>query len=246
MVQVIPTVGVEGDESDKKRLAMLKHFSRLVDPSAKKAKFLSAFQKRPRSETLEEQATTADSSVKEAINGDGSMKGAPSGTDIKVKAELVEQTAAADIAIKQASIAAGGSSKRPLSGADVKAEANSIKEEDNRQTGSGCFHDSTEHAPRQERDLSLADIKAEGDTGQPKIKKHGDAPAEQVKGVDISGEGKEPGSDVDISSSDGDVKSEELQAAEEELADCLQEDSHTGKKSALLLSALDTARLSFS
>ena len=62
-LQVIPTVGVEGDDAEKKQLAMLKHFSRLVDPSAKKAKFLSAFQKRPRSGTLEEQPGDADSSA---------------------------------------------------------------------------------------------------------------------------------------------------------------------------------------
>ena len=62
-LQVIPTVGVEGDDAEKKRLAMLKHFSRLVDSSAKKAKFLSAFQKRSRSGALEEQPGAADSST---------------------------------------------------------------------------------------------------------------------------------------------------------------------------------------
>ena len=68
-LQVIPTVGVEGDDAEKKRLAMLKHFSRLVDSSAKKAKFLSAFQKRPCSGTLEEQPGAADSSTGKTAAG---------------------------------------------------------------------------------------------------------------------------------------------------------------------------------
>ncbi|KAK9865080.1 hypothetical protein WJX84_011403 [Apatococcus fuscideae] len=43
--KVIPTVGVGGDDSDKKNAAMLKHFRNLVDETASKARFLSTFQR---------------------------------------------------------------------------------------------------------------------------------------------------------------------------------------------------------
>ncbi|KAK9840432.1 hypothetical protein WJX74_009841 [Apatococcus lobatus] len=43
--QVIPTVGVGGDDGDKKNAAMLKHFRNLVDETASKARFLSTFQR---------------------------------------------------------------------------------------------------------------------------------------------------------------------------------------------------------
>ncbi|KAL4419767.1 hypothetical protein ABPG75_006865 [Micractinium tetrahymenae] len=41
--QVIPTVGVNGDDADKARDKMLKHFRLLVDETASKAKFLAGF-----------------------------------------------------------------------------------------------------------------------------------------------------------------------------------------------------------
>ena len=40
LLQVIPTVGVDGENADRNRRAMLKHFSRLVDSSARKAQIL--------------------------------------------------------------------------------------------------------------------------------------------------------------------------------------------------------------
>ena len=44
-VQVIPTVGVDGDNADKNKRAMLKHFRNLVDETASKATFLAAFKR---------------------------------------------------------------------------------------------------------------------------------------------------------------------------------------------------------
>lgn len=51
-LQVIPTVGVEGKEGEKRRRAMLKRFSRLVDQTSAKAKFLQAYQPRQGSGVL--------------------------------------------------------------------------------------------------------------------------------------------------------------------------------------------------
>ena len=45
--QVIPTVGVDGPDGEKRRLAMLKAFSSLVCETASRAKFLNRFQRRP-------------------------------------------------------------------------------------------------------------------------------------------------------------------------------------------------------
>ena len=41
LLQVIPTVGVEGEDGEKQRLAMLRHLGDLVDQTASKAKFLA-------------------------------------------------------------------------------------------------------------------------------------------------------------------------------------------------------------
>ncbi len=187
MVQVIPTVGVEGDDGDKKRLAMLKHFSRLVDPLAKKAKFLSAFQKKPSSTAPDELTATAS----------GSLKAAPSG-------------------------------------AHANEEAVHVKEEGGMQTGSASLHESKEGPVKDEKDLSLADIKAEDikvedEAAEEKPMQEGAAQAEVVEDTDVPGKGKDPESEVDISTSDSDVKPEELQAVKEELADCLQDGTKAGE-----------------
>ena len=73
-MQVIPTVGVGGDDGDKKNAAMLKHFRNLVDETASKARFLSSFQR----------VSTPSSDL------DSALDPAPS-----VKSEDPEQTAAA-------------------------------------------------------------------------------------------------------------------------------------------------------
>ena len=63
-MQVIPTVGVGGDDSDKKNAAMLKHFRNLVDETASKARFLSSFQRSstPSSSDLDAALMSAPSS----------------------------------------------------------------------------------------------------------------------------------------------------------------------------------------
>ena len=81
---MIPTVGVDGENADRNRRAMLKHFSRLVDSSARKAKFLSAFQKRPRSGTLGDQPGAQDSGMMtSATDKDGQLD--------SVKADVVHR-----------------------------------------------------------------------------------------------------------------------------------------------------------
>ena len=184
-VQVIPTVGVEGDDGDKKRLAILKHFSRLVDPSAKKAKFLSAFQKKPSWAAQDELPAIAS----------GSLKAAPSG-------------------------------------AHAAEEAVHVKEEGGMHTGSGGHHESTEGLVKQEKDLSLAylkaeDVKVKAEAAEEEPAQNGAAQAEVY--TDRPGKDKDPESEIDISTSDSDVKPEELQAVKDELADCLQDSAKAGE-----------------
>ena len=191
-VQVIPTVGVEGEDGEKKRLAMLKHFSRLLDPLAKKAKFLSAFQKKPSSTPQDELPATASVSLKAAPSGAHAAEGAVH-----------------------------------------------VKEEAGAQTGSGGLHDSTEGPVKQEKDLSLADIKAEGikveaEVAEEKPMQKGAARAEVVEDIELPGKGKDPESEADISTSDSDVKPEELQAVKEELADCLQDSDKAGENCSIV------------
>ncbi len=62
VLQVIPTVGVEGKEGEKRRRAILKRFSRLVDQTSAKAKFLQVFQSRQDSDAV--LAETAEDSDK--------------------------------------------------------------------------------------------------------------------------------------------------------------------------------------
>lgn len=52
MLQVIPTVGVGGQEGEKRRRAMLKHFNRLLDQTSAKARFLQAFEDRQSSDAV--------------------------------------------------------------------------------------------------------------------------------------------------------------------------------------------------
>lgn len=61
MTQVIPTVGVDGENADRNKRAMLKHFRNLVDETASKASFLAAFKR-------------SDSSKTEAMQRSGSLK----------------------------------------------------------------------------------------------------------------------------------------------------------------------------
>lgn len=180
-VQVIPTVGVEGEDGDKKRLAMLKHFSRLVDPLAKKAKFLSAFQKKP-SSILQDDLPAAAS---------GSLKAQPEG-------------------------------------AHADEDAVQVKEEEGRQPGSGCLNESKSGAVKQENDLSSADIKVTDEATEEQTMKKGAARADIPEEMSLPGRGRDPESEVDISTSDSDVKPEDLQAVKEELADCLQDDTKAG------------------
>ena len=49
--QVIPTVGVDGENADRNKRAMLKHFRNLVDETASKASFLAAFKRSDSSKT---------------------------------------------------------------------------------------------------------------------------------------------------------------------------------------------------
>ena len=71
MLQVIPTVGVEGKEGEKRRRAILKRFSRLVDQTYSKAKFLQAFQSRQDSgAVLAEAAEDGDRSAAARDAGD--------------------------------------------------------------------------------------------------------------------------------------------------------------------------------
>ena len=44
-LQVVPTVGVGGEDAEKCAARMVKHFRNLVDETASKAKFLLAFQR---------------------------------------------------------------------------------------------------------------------------------------------------------------------------------------------------------
>ena len=181
-VQVIPTVGVEGEDGDKRRLAMLKHFSRLVDPVAKKAQFLSAFQKKPSSALQDDLPVAAR----------GSLKAAPSC-------------------------------------AHADENAVQVKEEEGRQPGGNCLAQSGTGAVKQEKDLSSADIKADGQATEDQTMKDGAAQAEISEEVGRPGRGRDPESEVDISISDSDVKPEDLQAVKEELADCLQDDTEAGE-----------------
>jgi hypothetical protein len=74
--QVIPTVGVEGPDGEKRRLAMLKAFSTLVCETASRAKFLQTFQRRPSGE----KGSGALASAPAAEDGwEPGAEGAPSG-----------------------------------------------------------------------------------------------------------------------------------------------------------------------
>lgn len=66
--QVIPTVGVDGENADRNRRAMLKHFRNLVDETASKASFLAAFK---RSDSARVEAS--GSLDNKAISGDAGM-----------------------------------------------------------------------------------------------------------------------------------------------------------------------------
>ena len=168
---------------------MLKHFSRLIDPSAKKAKFLSAFQRKPYSGPGDELAA----------NDSGSLQAAPSG-------------------------------------AQAAEEADHVKEEDGMHTASACLIGGRQGAVKQEngavkqeKDLSLADIKAEEEAAEDQPMEGGAAQADISGDKGWNGKGKDPESEVDISTSDSDVKPEYLQAVKEELADCLQDSNKAGE-----------------
>ena len=189
VAQVIPTVGVEGEDGAKRRLTMLKHFSRLVDPSAKKAKFLSAFQKKPSSGPRDDLPATDSGSLQAAT-----------------------------------------------SGAQAAEEAGPVKEEAGMQTASGCLDERRQGAVKQEngavkqqKDLSLADIKAEDVAAEDQPTKVGAAQAAASGDKGAHRKGKDAESEVDISTSDSDLKSEDLQAVKEELADCLQDSDRAGE-----------------
>lgn len=172
-MQVIPTVGVEGEDADKKRRAMLKQFSRLVDSSAKKAKFLSAFQKRPSSGVLDEQLGAAD-----------------------------------------------GSTKTP--DADTDEQADAIKLEPGMQSDSGHLDDSKDDESKQEG-YGTADVKMKTEQGEEEPE------AEHVKKEEMTEREKSPGSNVEISSCNGDMKAEDLQAVEQGMAECLEAGKDAGK-----------------
>lgn len=239
-MQVIPTVGVEGDDGDKKRRAIVKHFSRLVDSSAKKAKFLSAFQKKPSSG--EELPPSADPSGKAAL-ADAHL----AAEAIRVKVETSGQPGSGhldesrngavkqekDLVLADIKAEAGASEDGRLGEsregavkqeadpkpADIKAEGGAVED--------GRLDESRGGTVKQEADLMPADIKAEGGKPEDEPVRQGAAQAEHAGDTCLLGKSKDTDSEVDISSSDEDVKPEDVQAAKEELAACLQVDSNS-------------------
>ena len=106
---------------------MLKHFSRLVDSSARKAKFLSAFQKRPRSGTLGDQPGAQDSGMMtSATDKDGQLG--------SVKGDVVHGT--------------DSSGRKP--GSNDKAQPQDVKSEGLQQGSSSCMDDIQQDIAKQE------------------------------------------------------------------------------------------------
>lgn len=63
LVQVVPTVGVSGEDGEKRRTAMLNHFRHLVDGTAAKANFLSRWTKSSAAKDASEEAVFEHSDV---------------------------------------------------------------------------------------------------------------------------------------------------------------------------------------
>lgn len=98
--QVIPTVGVNGEDGEKHRVAMLKHFSTLVDTTAAKAKFFKSKGHQTRNPagampgnatseaceacdgTAEEGAAAANTAAFDAAGGTGAASTSLSGVEV--------------------------------------------------------------------------------------------------------------------------------------------------------------------
>ncbi len=119
-LQVIPTVGVEGKEGEKRRRAIMKRFSRLVDQTSAKAKFLQAFQSRQDSGALS--AGTAEEGTDEGSR-------AEAGSTAEAASEAGEEEAGESA---EAGVVLGGSEhgsgKMEEGSATVKDEGDPEKE----------------------------------------------------------------------------------------------------------------------
>lgn len=71
--QVIPTVGVEGENAERNLRSMLKHFRNLVDENASKATFLAAFKgKQSLNRTESTHSSAMSDTAKSELDADGS------------------------------------------------------------------------------------------------------------------------------------------------------------------------------
>ena len=198
LLQVIPTVGVDGENADRNRRAMLKHFSRLVDSSARKAKFLSAFQKRPRSGTLGDQPGAKDSGMMTSVTDkDGQLD--------SVKADVLQ----------------GTDSSMGKQGSGDKVQPKNVQSEGLQQESKSCMDDIQQDIAEQEDgkapDFSTG-LKQENGKGF----EHASLQPQHIKTEDGLGGGKLADSEAEISSCDGSMKAEEPQATEDGIAVCME------------------------
>ena len=198
LLQVIPTVGVDGENADRNRRAMLKHFSRLVDSSARKAKFLSAFQKRPRSGTLGDQPGAQDSGMMTSvIDEDGQLD--------SVKAGVLQ----------------GTDSSMGKPGSNDKGQPKGVKSEGLLQEGSSCMDDILQDIAKQE-DGKAPDYSTGLKQENGKVHDCASLQPQHIKTEDVSGSGKLADSEAEISSCDGSMKAEEPRADEDGAAVCME------------------------
>ena len=191
LLQVIPTVGVDGENADRNRRAMLKHFSRLVDSSARKAKFLSAFQKRPRSGTLGDQPGAQDGgTMTPATDKDGQLG--------SVKPDVVHGT--------------DSSGRKP--GSNDKPQPQDVKSEGLQQESANCMDDIQQDNAKQE-DGKAPDFSIGLKQENGKVSEHASLQPQHIKIEDVSENGKLADSEAEISSCDESVKAEELRGIED-------------------------------
>ena len=198
-LQVIPTVGVEGENADRNRRAMLKHFSRLVDSSARKAKFLSAFQKRPHSCTLDDQPGAQDDGIMTSVTEKDVQLG-------NVKEDMLQ----------------GTDSIAGKPGVENKARPFDLKSGGLQQETSSCMNDSNKDIVKLE-DRGAADLSTGFKQENGKVFQHASLQPEHIKAADVPESGNAGDSEAKISSCEESMKAEELRATEDGVAMCVEQ-----------------------
>lgn len=115
--QVIPTVGVEGENGEKNLRSMLKHFRNLVDENASKANFLAAFKGKPE---LNRQESGISSNCSELVKSELEERESTAELD----SDLEENISKQDGAIKMEERIADGNT---ISDEDVKLEGKTFR-----------------------------------------------------------------------------------------------------------------------